>query len=81
MKLLRKSKKLEGTWFARVRKLSDAVLCVSVETNVCAREAIGQKCDVTNWDSQLALFELGVSTYGAIDVVVCTSSTAVDTLS
>lgn len=33
-------------------------------------EAVGQKCDVTNWDSQLALFELGISTFGAVDVVV-----------
>jgi len=33
-------------------------------------QAVGQKCDVTNWDSQLALFELGISTFGAIDVVV-----------
>jgi len=44
-----------------------------VETNVCYREAVGQKCDVTNWDSQLALFELGISTFGAVDVVVCSS--------
>jgi len=33
-------------------------------------EAVGQRCDVTNWDSQLALFELGISSFGAIDVVV-----------
>ncbi|KAF9645489.1 NAD(P)-binding protein [Thelephora ganbajun] len=32
--------------------------------------AVGQRCDVTNWDSQLALFELGISSFGAIDVVV-----------
>jgi len=31
---------------------------------------VGQKCDVTDWDSQLALFELGMSSFGAIDVVV-----------
>lgn len=40
------------------------------DTNVCDSEAVGQKCDVTNWDSQLALFELGISSFGAIDVVV-----------
>ena len=40
------------------------------DTNVSDSEAIGQKCDVTNWDSQLALFELGISSFGAIDVVV-----------
>ncbi|KAF9649475.1 NAD(P)-binding protein [Thelephora ganbajun] len=33
-------------------------------------EAVGQRCDVTNWDSQLALFELGISAFGAIDVVI-----------
>jgi len=38
--------------------------------NVCDREAVGQRCDVANWDSQLALFELGISSFGAIDVVV-----------
>ena len=40
------------------------------DANVCNSEAVGQKCDVTNWDSQLALFELGISSFGAIDVVV-----------
>lgn len=43
----------------------------ALDTNVCNSEAVGQKCDVTNWDSQLALFELGISSFGAIDVVVC----------
>ena len=43
---------------------------MSLDTNVRDREAVGQRCDVTDWDSQLALFELGMSTFGAIDVVV-----------
>jgi NAD(P)-dependent dehydrogenase (short-subunit alcohol dehydrogenase family) len=42
----------------------------SLDTNVCNREVVGQRCDVTDWDSQLALFELGISSFGAIDVVV-----------
>jgi len=33
-------------------------------------KAVGQRCDVTDWDSQVALFELGISSFGAIDVVV-----------
>jgi len=40
------------------------------EINKSGGEAIGQRCDVTDWDSQLALFELGISSFGAIDVVV-----------
>ena len=43
---------------------------VDRNTNVCNREAVGKQCDVTDWDSQLALFELGISAFGAIDVVV-----------
>jgi len=53
-------------------------LCVPLDTNVCNREVVGQKCDVTNWDSQLALFELGISSFGAIDVVVRTSHVETD---
>lgn len=53
--------------------------CVCTLTRTFAhREAVGQKCDVTNWDSHLALFELGISTFGAIDVVVCPAPTEVD---
>jgi NAD(P)-dependent dehydrogenase (short-subunit alcohol dehydrogenase family) len=51
---------------------------VILDTNVCNREAVGQRCDVTDWDSQLALFEFGISTFGAIDVVVCPAPTEVD---
>lgn len=69
---------MEGTWFDGVRELPDAVLCMPLDTNVCGREVVGQRCDVTDWDSQLALFELGISTFGAIDVVVCPGSTGVD---
>jgi len=53
----------------------------SLDTNVCNREAVGQRCDVTDWDSQVALFELGVSSFGAIDVVVCLSYFGVGTFS
>lgn len=62
-----------------VREFPDAF--ASLDTNVCNREAVGQGCDVTNWDSQLALFELGISSFGAIDVVVCPSYSETDALS
>lgn len=71
MKLFRKSKNLEGASLF-VREFPDAF--GSLDTNVCNREAVGQRCDVTNWDSQLALFELGISSFGVIDVVVCPPS-------
>lgn len=32
--------------------------------------AIYQKCNVTVWEDQVALFELAISTYGSVDVVV-----------
>ena len=35
-------------------------------------KAIYQKCNVTVWDEQVELFELAVSTYGSVDVVVRT---------
>lgn len=78
MKLLRKSKGLEGTWLTGVREMTDGVLCVPFDTNVCNSEAVGQRCDVTDWDSQLALFELGISTFGAVDVVVRPASSEID---
>ena len=31
-----------------------------------------QRCDVINWDDQVALFELAVSRYGSVDIVVST---------
>ena len=78
MKSLRKSRNLEGAPLF-IRKLSDAF--ASLDTNICNREAVGQQCDVTNWDSQLALFELGISSFGVIDVVVCLSHSKIDALS
>ncbi|KAM0788617.1 hypothetical protein ACM66B_001736 [Microbotryomycetes sp. NB124-2] len=33
-------------------------------------DAIGTKCDVTSWDSQVKMFRLGADTFGKIDVVV-----------
>jgi hypothetical protein len=35
-------------------------------------KAIYQKCNVTVWEDQVALFELAMSTYGSVDVVVRT---------
>ncbi|KAJ8696012.1 hypothetical protein PTI98_005914 [Pleurotus ostreatus] len=32
--------------------------------------AVATKCDVTNWDDQVQLFELAIATYGAVDIVV-----------
>ena len=78
MRSLRKSRSLEGTPLS-VRKLPDAF--APLDTNVCNREAVGKRCDVTDWDSQLALFELGVSTFGVIDVVVCSSYSKTGALS
>ena len=62
MKSSRKSRTLGGTSLHLPK--------VGRDTNVCDREAVGQRCDVTNWDSQLALFELGIAVFGVIDVVV-----------
>lgn len=33
-------------------------------------EAVHARCDVTSWESQLALFDLGFSRFGAIDAVL-----------
>lgn len=49
-------------------------------TQTFSREVVGQKCDVTDWDNQVALFELGISTFGAVDVVVRLSSMQTDSL-
>lgn len=50
-----------------------AVLCV-VDKVVLDRQAVGQRCHVTDWDNQVSLFELGMSTFSAVDVVVCASN-------
>ena len=34
------------------------------------REASSIKCNVTNWDDQVALFEHAFKRYGAVDIVV-----------
>jgi NAD(P)-dependent dehydrogenase (short-subunit alcohol dehydrogenase family) len=34
------------------------------------REAVSIKCDVTRWDEQVALFELAIARFDAVDVVV-----------
>jgi NAD(P)-dependent dehydrogenase (short-subunit alcohol dehydrogenase family) len=64
-----------------VRRYLPANLCnafASLDMNVCDREAVGRPCDVTDWDSQVGLFELGVSSFGAIDVVVCPCYSEID---
>ena len=44
-----------------------------VVTEPC-REAVSVKCDVTKWDEQVALFELAMARFDAVDIVVSTSS-------
>jgi NAD(P)-dependent dehydrogenase (short-subunit alcohol dehydrogenase family) len=34
------------------------------------REAVSIKCDVTQWDEQVALFELAMARFDAVDIVV-----------
>lgn len=31
---------------------------------------VSRKCDVTNWDDQVALFAAGAKTFGSIDIVL-----------
>ena len=33
-----------------------------------------KRCDVTNWEEQVALFEYAVKKFGGVDVVVCANS-------
>lgn len=35
-----------------------------------SREAHWKRCDVTNWEEQVALFEFAVSKFGGVDIVV-----------
>ena len=35
--------------------------------------AVYVKCDVTSFDDQVAVFELALSTYGSVDIVVSLS--------
>lgn len=41
-----------------------------VITSPPCREAVSIKCDVTQWDEQVALFELAMARFDAVDVVV-----------
>ncbi len=34
------------------------------------REAVSIKCDVTQWNEQVALFELATTRFGTVDIVV-----------
>ena len=48
----------------------------TIETKLIdmCREAIFIKCDVTQWDEQVALFELAVARFNAVDIVVSTAA-------
>ena len=37
-------------------------------------QACWKKCDVTNWQDQVALFKLAVKKFGGVDIVVSASS-------
>ena len=47
-------------------KLSRSVITTDSEF----RAAISAKCDVTSWADQLALFQLAVTTFGDVDIVI-----------
>jgi len=36
----------------------------------CCREAVSIKCDVTKWEEQVAMFELAITLFGTVDVVI-----------
>lgn len=38
------------------------------------REAVCIKCDVTRWEEQVALFELAMARFDAVDIVVSSST-------
>jgi len=41
---------------------------------VNARQATSIKCDVTQWDDLVALFQLAIAKYGQVDIVVRSKS-------
>ena len=43
---------------------------IDAELSRLYREASSIKCNVTNWDDQVALFEHAFERYGAVDIVV-----------
>jgi NAD(P)-dependent dehydrogenase (short-subunit alcohol dehydrogenase family) len=43
---------------------------VAAEIVQAGGQAISQRCDVWNWDDQVSLFELAMSEYGSVDIVV-----------
>lgn len=45
-------------------------LTVMVSIFPLCREAVSIKCDVTKWDEQVALFELAMARFNAVDIVV-----------
>ena len=42
-----------------------------VNINILNRISTCIKCDITNWDDQVSLFEHAMNVYGCIDIVVC----------
>ena|ERR1700722_4452058 len=46
------------------------ILCVRTVLMQISR-VVFQKCDVTVWEDQVALFEFAFLTFGAVDIVVC----------
>jgi NAD(P)-dependent dehydrogenase (short-subunit alcohol dehydrogenase family) len=46
---------------------------ISNVSSLSSSEAVSLKCDVTIWEDQVAMFELAMSRFGSVDVVVsCT---------
>lgn len=62
-----KSSRQEGNslWF---------ILIQIFELKVVSSQGAYQRCDVLNWDDQVALFELAVSRFGSVDIVVSSSN-------
>ena len=59
----------------RLSRTAGTIHCVTshyTRLTVWSSKAIYQKCNVTVWDEQVELFELAMSTYGSVDVVVRT---------
>jgi len=47
-------------------------------TTPAGRKAVSIKCDVTQWDEQVALFELAIARFGSVDIVVGGTSCALN---
>jgi len=49
---------------------TEAAQAVAQEINSSGGTAVAQRCDVTVWEDQVALFDLAMETYGSVDVVI-----------